>query len=123
MSGIAISEESLRYVSRAALVELVGLEAAQRVVAVFGGHRVYVPEPSANGFATFAAKLDSPGVAKVLSFQFGGGQIILPLRLQSKNDEILSLREALSFGEIARRLKISERHVYRVLAQNRDGGR
>jgi Helix-turn-helix domain of resolvase len=83
-----------------------------------------VPEPAARGFASFAEKLGLPGAAKKLAFEYGGGQITLPVRLAARNDEIVELRRsgAMTAADIARQVGVTERYVYRVLADARNGG-
>jgi hypothetical protein len=105
-----------RYVSRDRLIELLGAQGAARVVDVFGGSRIYVPEPDTESFAPIAAKLGDE-TARKLCYEFGGLQVVLPARLVATRQEIVRLRaEGVRPAEIARRLGCAERYVYYVLA-------
>ncbi len=115
-----------RWVSHAQLVGLVGEAGAERIIAVFGGVRIWVPRPesteSSSSFAAFAEKL-GPEIAHSFCAAFGDMRVTVPVpaRLNS-HQEILRLRAAgMKAGEIARKVGYSERHVYKVLASEKDG--
>jgi len=110
-----------RYVAREKLIELLGEDAAARVVKVFGGRRIYVPAPtSTDSYGRFVARLGDLEIARKLCFEFGGTQIILPQKLAPLNEQIVKLkRESVPMDEIRRRLGCTESYIYYVLAKER----
>ena len=105
------------WISRKALIKLLGEVAAARVIEAFRGAKMLLPAPDAPGFARLAEKLGDE-VARKLCTKFGGAQIMLPLQLVPLNQEIIRLRrEQLTPTEIARQLHCAERYVYLVLSR------
>lgn len=102
------------------IARLTGAGAAARLVAEFGGGRLYIPEkPSPGDSITQAIGYVA---AMRLASVFGGERVWLP----SDAGRALSLRiaalraQGLSVARIARRVGCSERYVYKVLARLRD---
>lgn len=104
------------WVSREALIKLLGEAGAARVVEKLGGKRINLPALDAPGFAGLAAKLGEE-IARKFCTEFGS-QVTIPQRLVPLDEEIKRLgREQLTKAEIARRLHCAERYVYLVLAR------
>ncbi len=107
-----------RWVSREALIKLLGEADAARVVEKLGGTRFYSPAPDAPAFLQFAAKIGDQGIARKFCSEFGGILVTLPRRLVPLDQQIVKLRrEMVAPTEIARRLCCAERYVYAVLAR------
>lgn len=105
------------WVSREALIRLLGEGGAARVVEVFGGKRIYLSAPHAPGFAGIASKIGEE-ITRALHKGTGGGWIELPRRLVPLVEQIVRLRqEMVTPADIARRLRCAERYVYFVLAR------
>jgi hypothetical protein len=118
---MAIYEGSLgssRGVSRRQLIAILGEGGAARVIEVFGGARIYVPQPGSPSFARLAQKLGAE-TARKLCAEFGDFCVTIPARLIATRDQILKLKSSCTAAEIARRLGCSERYVYTVLASER----
>jgi hypothetical protein len=115
-----MTTEDRRYISRARLIELLGIDAATRVIDVLGNAHIYLPAPNTEKFEPLVRKLGAE-TARTLCVEFGGTQVMFPQRLVAKRAEILRLRDAnLKAGEIAKHLGASENYVYYVLAQERE---
>jgi len=113
------SSEDRPFVSRKRLIDLLGAEAAARVVDVFGGRRVYMPAPDTDSYTAMVQRFGDT-IARKLCVEFGGTQVFFPQRLVGKRSEILALRAAkITPSEIARRTKATESYVYYVLRQDR----
>ncbi len=99
------------------IVELIGEEAAAKLIASFGGTRLYVPhspcpnDPLARAVGTEAALK--------LARMFGGERVELP-KPPPRRTQILALRAAgHSIEAIARALNCTRRRVFQVLAEAR----
>ena len=107
-----------RWVSRARLVGLLGEAGAERIIAVFGGTRIFTPAPNSPGFERFTMKIGDEDIAQKFCTEFGDIRVNLPLRSVPLNERIIKLsREMVSAAEIARRLGCTERYVYSVLSR------
>ena|SRR5690348_5197046 len=98
---------------------LLGAGAAARLIARFGGRRVYIakrPNPAAALSQTVGH-----GAAVKLGAIFGGERIWLPNGAgDATRARVAQLRrDGISVSRIAGELGLSERHVYKVLAQLR----
>jgi hypothetical protein len=102
------------------IARLIGAGAASRLVAEFGGGRLYIPEkPSPGDRLTEAIGYVA---AMRLASVFGGERVSLPLDSgRALSVRIAELRaRGVSIARIARRAGCSERYVYKVLARLRD---
>lgn len=101
------------------IVELIGEEAAAKLIANFGGTRLYVPHsPCANDAL---ARAVGTGAAMKLAEMFGGERMELP-KPPPRRTQILALRAAgRSVEQIARALSCTRRRVFQVLADARRG--
>ena len=111
-----INESS--WVSRKALIKLLGEAGAARMVEVFGGGRFWAPRPDVPAFLRFADEIGDEEIARKFCAEFGDIRVSLPRRLVPLDEQIVRLRrEMLAPAEIARRLNCAERYVYAVLAR------
>lgn len=101
------------------LVALLGEDGARKLAEAFGGRRLSVPrQPGAAHPITVA--IGPEGAAKLASTYHGHG-IDVPM-LHARRERISELdRAGLSRSEIARKVRVTERRVYQVLAEERDG--
>jgi hypothetical protein len=121
VEAVRMRSADRRYPSRERLIELLGTDAAARVVEVFSGKRVYVPEPDTESYARIASRIGDE-IARKLCVEFGGTQILLPRRLVPINAKIIELsQQSFKPTEIAQRLCCTESYVYYVLAKERHG--
>jgi DNA-binding NarL/FixJ family response regulator len=99
------------------IVEIIGEEAAAKLIARFGGTRLYVPHrPCADDVL---ARVVGAGAALKLAQMFGGERVELP-KPPPRRTRILALRAAgRSVEEIARELECTRRRVFQVLADAR----
>ena len=99
------------------IVEIIGEEAAAKLIASFGGTRLYVPHsPCANDAL---ARAVGAGAAMKLAEMFGGERVELP-KPPPRRTQILALRAAgRSVEEIARAMSCTRRRVFQVLAEAR----
>ena len=103
------------------IARVIGAGATARLISTFGGGRVYIahrPSPS-----DAVARVIGAEAAGLLGSIFGGERIWLPNdsgHLSRKRIALLRQRGA-SVSRIAHQLCLSERYVYKVLAQLRDG--
>ena len=99
------------------IVEAIGERATARLIARFGGMRLYVPHsPSADDELTRAI---GEAAATKLARVFGGERVELP-KPPPRRVQILELRAAgRSIEEIARILNCTRRRVFQVLAESR----
>jgi hypothetical protein len=99
------------------IVEIIGEEAAAKLIASFGGTRLYVPHsPCANDAL---ARAVGAGAALKLAEMFGGERVELP-KPPPRRTQILALRAAgRSVEEIARAMSCTRRRVFQVLAEAR----
>ena len=99
------------------IVELIGEEAAAKLIASFGGTRLYVPHSPCPDDAL--ARVVGTEAALKLARMFGGERVELP-KPPPRRSQILALRAAgRSVEEIARALSRTRRRVFQVLAQAR----
>jgi hypothetical protein len=94
-----------------AAIQLVGQDAAFRLVEAFGGSRLYVPETPrpGNKIAAIIGDEATAALARVL----GGECIKLPV---ARDWRVITHRnEGLSYANIARKLSIDESSVHRIL--------
>src|SRR6202043_2084655 len=92
-------------------------EAAAKLIASFGGTRLYVPHSPCADDAL--AQAVGTGAAMKLARMFGGERMELP-KPPPRRMQILTLRAAgSSVEEIARALKCTRRRVFQVLADAR----
>jgi hypothetical protein len=99
------------------LIEIVGEEAALKLVGAFGGTRLYVPQlPDANDAL---ANLIGLSAAQRLARIYGGDRVDVP-NPTARRVRILELRNTgLSADAIARELGCTRRRVFQVLAEAR----
>ena len=95
----------------------IGDELAGKLIADFGGQRLYIPRAPAPGdLVTSSIGLVA---ALAMSRTFGGDRIVVPVTNDHarRRARILAMRaDHVSVRRIARQLRCSERHVYKVLA-------
>ena len=114
-----INEETIAYLSRARLLELLGFQAASRLVEKFGGTRLSIPAPESAGYKMLADVLEDKKAADRLCVEYGGLRVILPVRVIALQARVRELhRGGIKPPEIARALGCTERRVYQVLAEN-----
>jgi len=99
------------------LADLIGEEAADKLVARFGGLRLYVPHlPQAGDLLTTAV---GETAAQRLAEIYGGDRVEIP-NPAPRRVLIVELRGAgLSVDAIARHLRCTRRRVFQVLAEHR----
>jgi len=102
------------------LAMLVGVNAAEKLVRKFGGRRVYIPQAPVEG--AVLVRLVGITAALKLARIFGGERVMLPADPDRtlRRDRIVALRRRrLSVATIARTMRVTERYVYKVLADAR----
>jgi hypothetical protein len=102
------------------LIMLVGETPARKLVARFGGLRVYIPHRPAPG--DHLVRAVGIGAANKLARVFGGDRLLIPADGERalRRDRIRALRRhGLSISVIAHALHVTERYVYKVLADTR----
>lgn len=101
------------------VAKVIGAGAAARLIARFGGRRMYIAKRPAAGDAL--ARLVGYEAAVKLGAIFGGERMWLPNGAgHATRTRVAQLRRAgASVSRIAGELGLSERHVYKVLAQLR----
>lgn len=101
----------------AALAEVVGASAAQRLLGVFGGRRLYVPRTAGDAHPITVA-IGREQADRLCDF-WHGTILYFPIGA-SKRQQILDLaRAGRAPTAIAAELMCSDRHVYAVLAEAR----
>lgn len=100
----------------------IGADKTHKLIADFGGRRLYIPVAPAPGDRVTS----SIGLVAALAMArvFGGDRLVIPVTIDHarRRKRIFALRaNHLSVARIARQLRCSERHVYKVLAEGRDG--
>jgi Mor family transcriptional regulator len=103
-----------------AITDVVGAEAAAKLVSDFGGRRIYVPQVPARG--DLLARSIGLAAETRLSRVYAGDRLDIPARPEpaSRRARIFVLRRGGdSISTIARRLRCTERYVYKVLASLR----
>lgn len=102
------------------IARLIGAGPASRLIAEFGGGRLYIPEKPSPGDSVSQAI--GYAAAMRLGSVFGGERVWLPNDAgRALSVSIATLRaQGLSVSRIARRAGCSERYVYKVLARLRE---
>jgi hypothetical protein len=107
------------------LVLVLGLDATEKLVAAYGGIRIYVPV-RATPEGAFAI-LIGHAAAEALSRHYGGERFDMPLAKRGKRvlrGEICRLwRNGMHVTAIARALGCTRRYVFRILAETSEAGR
>ena len=103
------------------IARVIGAGPTSRLISTFGGGRVYIAGNP--GPADAIARVVGHEAAALLGKLFGGERIWLPNNAGQQTRRRISLMRARgsSVSRIARELRLSERYVYKVLAQLRDG--
>ncbi len=103
------------------LMAVLGPDAAEKLVAAYGGIRIYIPVRAApeGAFAT----LIGHAAAEALSRHYGGERFDVPIAKRAPRvlrGEICRLRhEGMHVTAIARALGCTRRYVFRILADTR----
>ncbi|MDO8432049.1 MAG: helix-turn-helix domain-containing protein [Candidatus Binatus sp.] len=101
----------------------IGAAAADKLIADFGGRRLYIPmTPAVGDVVTGSIGLDA---ATAIARVFGGDRLLIPSSSHQtrRREHIVAMRaERISISRIARALRCTERYVYKVLASVRSGG-
>ncbi len=95
----------------------IGADAADRLIADFGGRRLYIPIAPARG--DLITRSIGLLAALTMARAFGGDRILIPATCSHarRRARIVMLRaENVSISHIARELRCTERYVYKVLA-------
>jgi len=102
------------------IARVIGAGATARLISTFGGGRVYIAKNP--GPSDAVARVIGDEAAGILGAIFGGERIWLPNDAGHVTRRRISLmrRRGSSISRIARELRLSERYVYKVLAQLRD---
>ena len=102
------------------IVHSVGEDAADKLIADFGGRRLYVPMAPAPG-DQIARSIGLRG-AMAMAHTFGSDRILVPVTSNHlrRRVRIVAMRaDNVSISRIARELRCTERYVYKVLALKR----
>jgi hypothetical protein len=102
------------------IVQSIGAEAADKLIADFGGRRLYIPIAPAPGdlLARSIGLLPALQMARM----FGSDRLLIPVTSDHarRRVRIVAMRAAhVSISHIAQELRCTERYVYKVLALNR----
>ena len=102
------------------IVHSIGADAADKLIADFGGRRLYIPIAPAPGdlLARSIGLLPALAMARV----FGSDRLLIPVTTDHarRRFRIVAMRaENVSISRIARQLRCTERYVYKVLALQR----
>ncbi len=102
------------------VARLIGAGPTARLISTFGGGRVYVAKNP--GPADPVANVIGGEAAALLGSVFGGERIWFPNDAGhlTRRRIVLMRQRGSSISRIARELRLSERYVYKVLAQVRD---
>ncbi len=102
------------------IARVIGAGATARLISTFGGGRVYIAKNP--GPSDAVARVIGDEAAGMLGAIFGGERIWFPNDAGHLTRRRISLmrRRGSSVSRIARELRLSERYVYKVLAQLRD---
>ncbi len=111
-------------VARATLYDQIGHsigdDAADKLIADFGGRRLYIPMAPAPGDSI--ARSIGLAAARAMARAFGGDRILVPItsKFNRRRVRIVAMRaDHVSVSRIAHELRCTERYVYKVLALNR----
>ena len=98
----------------------IGDDAADKLIADFGGRRLYIPvAPGPGDLITRSIGLTA---ALAMARVFGGDRLLIPVTSANvrRRMRILTMRaDHVSISRIAQELRCTERYVYKVLAMNR----
>jgi hypothetical protein len=98
----------------------IGGDAADKLIADFGGRRLYIPRvPTPGGTITRSIGLLA---ALAMARAFGGDRLLIPVTSDHtrRRVRIVAMRaEHVSISRIAQELRCTERYVYKVLASTR----
>jgi hypothetical protein len=102
------------------IVHSIGADAADKLIADFGGRRLYIPIAPAPGdlLARSIGLIPALAMARV----FGSDRLLIPVTSDHarRRVRIVAMRaEHVSISHIAQELRCTERYVYKVLALNR----
>jgi len=102
------------------IARVIGAGATARLISAFGGGRVYIAKHPGAGDAL--ARVIGSEAASRLGELFGGERIWFPNDAGHHTRRRIALlrQRGSSVSRIARELRLSERYVYKVLAQLRD---
>jgi hypothetical protein len=102
------------------IARVIGAGPTARLISTFGGGRVYIAKKP--GPADAVSRVIGGEAAGMLGAIFGGERIWFPNDAGHLTRRRISLmrRRGSSISRIARELRLSERYVYKVLAQLRD---
>jgi hypothetical protein len=98
----------------------IGDGAADKLIADFGGRRLYIPMAPAQG--DVVTRSIGLAAATAMARMFGGDRLLIPVTSDHarRRVRIVALRaEHLSISRIAHELRCTERYVYKVLAEKR----
>jgi hypothetical protein len=98
----------------------IGCDAADKLVADFGGRRLYIP--AAPGPGDLISRSIGLLAALEMARVFGGDRLLIPVTSANarRRVRILAMRaDRISVSRIAHELRCTERYVYKVLALNR----
>ena len=98
----------------------IGDDAAGRLIADFGGRRLYIPV--APGPGDLIARSIGLSAALAMARVFGGDRLLIPATSchARRRVRIVAMRaEGVSISRIAHELRCTERYVYKVLATGR----
>jgi hypothetical protein len=103
------------------IARVIGAGATSRLISTFGGGRVYIAKSP--GPSDAVARVIGGEAAGLLGAIFGGERIWFPNDAGHITRRRIALmrQRGSSVSRIARTLRLSERYVYKVLAQLRDG--
>jgi hypothetical protein len=102
------------------IVHSIGEDAADKLIADFGGRRLYVP--MAPGPRDQIARSIGLSGAMAMAHTFGSDRILVPVTSNHlrRGARIVAMRaDNVSISRIARELRCTERYVYKVLALKR----
>lgn len=102
------------------IVRSIGGDAADKLIADFGGRRLYIPLAPAPG-DQLARSIGLLG-ALAMARTFGSERLLIPATTDHarRRARIVAMRaDRISVSRIARRLRCTERYVYKVLASLR----
>ncbi|MDO8431778.1 MAG: hypothetical protein Q7S58_05140 [Candidatus Binatus sp.] len=112
-------DERIVYLSREKLVALLGEEETGAVLKKYGGTRVRVPREETPAFDDMVCLIGEAST-RALSSAHAGSRILLPQRPSQTRPRIFALlARGLSTNAIARKLKLTTRHVQRVISEER----
>jgi len=101
----------------------IGGDATQKLIADFGGRRLYIPATPAPG--NLVTRSIGLRAALAMARVFGGDRLLIPATSdqERRTARIVAMRAGhLSISRIAHELRCTERYVYKVLASHRAFG-